>query len=387
MRKHEKIKANKEAYKKAAYDAAYLAACVINGEKPDIDRVKQIDLDMLYKVSIKHSMTGIVCHALESVGIHETLFVQEKGKTIQRVLLLDAAWKSIKSRLEQEKIWYMPLKGAVIKDYYPAVGIRCMADYDVLIDINGRAKVRDIMVEKGFLVESFDNDNHDIYTKAPSTSFEMHVGLFKKDRVEAPIYNYYEKIKEKLIKDSDNDFGYHFSHEDFYLYMIVHEYKHFTLGGTGLRSLLDIYVFLKKFKEVLDMEYIERETACMGFADFEKENRALALKLFSNEELDGISMQRLDYYIFSGVYGRIETAHYHMVKKKIGNNSLTSKLKYLYKRAFPPVNSLWQAYPFFDKHKYLTPLLILFRPIYLLIVKHKFIFREFKYVFKKNKRD
>ena len=28
--------------------------------------------------------------------------------------------------------------------------------------------------------------------------------------------------------------------------MIVHEYKHYSGGGTGLRSLLDTYVYLRK---------------------------------------------------------------------------------------------------------------------------------------------
>lgn len=43
------------------------------------------------------------------------------------------------------------------------------------------------------------------------------------------------------------------------IYMIAHEYKHFSKGGTGLRSLLDTYVFLRHCDETLDKEYVESE--------------------------------------------------------------------------------------------------------------------------------
>lgn len=39
----------------------------------------------------------------------------------------------------------------------------------------------------------------------------------------------------------------HFSREDFYIYLVAHEYKHYFLGGTSLRSLADTYIYLKKY--------------------------------------------------------------------------------------------------------------------------------------------
>ena len=44
---------------------------------------------------------------------------------------------------------------------------------------------------------------------------------------------YYQDVKSHLILDEGSRYGYHFSDEDFYLYMLAHEYKHFSGSGTG----------------------------------------------------------------------------------------------------------------------------------------------------------
>ena len=63
----------------------------------------------------------------------------------------------------------------------------------------------------------------------------------------SPYYEYFEKAWDRVIKDEENDYGYHMNHEDFYIYLVVHFYKHYEVGGSGIRSITDLYVFLKKF--------------------------------------------------------------------------------------------------------------------------------------------
>ena len=63
----------------------------------------------------------------------------------------------------------------------------------------------------------------------------------------------------QLLKEEGNRFGYRFSDEDFYLFLTAHEYKHYSWGGTGLRSLMDVYVYLKNLEGRLDWNYIKEE--------------------------------------------------------------------------------------------------------------------------------
>ena len=83
--------------------------------------------------------------------------------------------------------------------------------------------------------------------------------------------------------------------------MIAHESKHYSAGGTGLRSVLDTYVFLSKVS--LDMEYVEAEAEKLGIRDFEKENRSLAMRLFGGGELTAADREMLEYILSSGTYG------------------------------------------------------------------------------------
>ena len=375
----------REEYRKTAYDVIYLAACVVNGDKPDAERVQAMDVQKLYTVAQKHMLTAIVCHALESVGIRDHDFTQAKAKAIQKVILLDAERNGIFQRLEQEGIWYMPLKGVILKEYYPSIGLRQMSDNDILFDPAFREKVRDIMVEQGFTVEKFGKGNHDVYHKLPSANFEMHVSLFASYQTDS-LYNYYASVGEHLLKDEDGEYKRRFSNEDFYIYMVAHEYKHFSAGGTGMRSLLDTYVFLHRFTDTLNWEYIAEELKKLKILDFEQHNRDLANNLFSSKKLTEEETQWLDYYIFSGTYGNLENKVENTVKSYGDRNSFSTKLKYMADRVFPPMRVVEAAFPFFYRHKYLLPVLWVYRPILALIKKPNAVINEIRILFRK-KRD
>ena len=61
--------------------------------------------------------------------------------------------------------------------------------------------------------------------------------------------------------------------------------KHYANKGTGLRSLLDTYVYVLQKGSHLDWSYIGKEAQKLGIAEFERNNRDLAMHLFSGESL------------------------------------------------------------------------------------------------------
>ncbi|MBR5680632.1 MAG: nucleotidyltransferase family protein, partial [Clostridia bacterium] len=265
-------------------DVVYLASCAVKGKTPDGDCVAGMDLKNLYTAAERHLLTAITAMALECAGVSDELFIQAKGNAIRKVVLFDIERDVVLSKLEEAGIWYMPLKGSVLKDCYPRIGMRQMADNDILFDAARAGDLRTIMESLGFTTERFGVSAHDIYHKPPLANFEMHRALFNPGSNEA-IYSYYLNIRDKMIRDEGTGYGYHLSPEDFYLYMIAHEYKHYAAGGTGLRSLLDTYVYLTKKGDALDWPYIAGELDKLEIAEFEAQNRALAFRLFDGEEL------------------------------------------------------------------------------------------------------
>jgi len=361
-----------------ASDMLYLTICAINEEIPDVQRVKQMDLTHLFKISEKHTLTACVAYALESADIHEHTFTQAKEKAIRKNILLDAERKKILQCLEQEKIWYLPLKGAILKDWYPKIGMRQMSDNDILFDASFRSKVKDLMLSRGFTCVHFGDSNDDAYFKPPIHNFEMHNALFTIAHGKE-LCDYYQDIKSKLIQDTGTSYGYHFKNEDFYIYLTAHEYKHFCKGGTGIRSLTDAYIFMKKFEDSLDWDYLKPELQKLNLTEYEQKRRTLAKKLFLHETLTQEEEMMLNYYKSSGAYGTLE----HAVTNNLIKNGKGSKVKYLFWRVFPPMNQVKSYWNFFYRHKWLLPVLWIYRPIHGLLCNRSKLRSEFNYLKKK----
>ena len=363
----------KQEFRKNASDMIYLTACALNDEKPEQERVEALDLPKLFEVCQKHILTACTAYALESAGIKDFEFTQAKEKAIRKNILLDAERGKLLKRLETEKIWYMPLKGSILKDWYPKLGMRQMSDNDILCDSGKMQEIHDIFIENGFRCEHFGKDNDDAYFKEPVFNFEMHSSLFRAEHI-GGLYNYFKDVKERLIKDDGHDFGYHFSNEDFYIYMIAHEYKHYTRVGTGVRSLVDTYVFMRKWGDSLDWEYLNAELKKLGIAEFERSSRELAEKVFSMKPLTAEEKKELDYYVMSGVYGTAD----NLIENGIKFRGSGSKARYLLYRFFPPVSFIERVVPWAGKSRLLLPAAYVYRLFRGLTTSRKSAAEEFR---------
>ncbi len=360
-------------YRKQAGDMIALARCAVNGQTPDAALTAQLDLPALFEVCQKHILTACVAYALESAGIRDSAFTEAKEKAIRKNIILDTERKKILKRLEEEKIWYLPLKGAVMKDWYPRLGMRQMSDNDILFDPQGRERVRAIMADLGFTCVHFGKSKDDGYQKPPVCNFEMHNALFSAVHPDA-LQVYYEDITPKLLPMPGTEYGRCFRDEDFYLYVLAHEYKHYAFGGTGVRSLLDFDIILRRLGSKMDRTYLERELKKLGLTKFEQQNRLLAEKIFRDgAALTDAEKETLDYYVTSGVYGNREKWTENVLKQQ------GSRLRYLLYRVFPPMDQIKVSDPFFYRHKWLMPVLWFWR----LIRGRNRAKTEMKYLFKK----
>lgn len=365
----------RERYEQNARDMVRLVSCALNGEKPDAALLEDLDQTALFKVAEAHMLTAAVGAALESAGKADPAFHEEYSRAIRNEALRDAECRGVFAALEAAGVWYMPLKGAVMKGYYPIFGIRQMSDVDVLIDASLNEKVGEIMLGMGYTRSSYDDMNEEVYKKPPIHQIEMHTYLASGKAGDA-LFDYYADVKDRLI--CEGGMRYRFTPEDMYLYMLVHEYKHYIRGGTGLRSLLDVYVYLKKFADSLDFEYIANECEKLGISDFEEHNRRTALALFGGGEVGEEDRDFLRYVVFSGVYGTEENYFAHKVEDK-------GKLGYLKERLFLPMEYVQTLYPFFYKHRYLLPALFVYRIGKMLTVKSGAAIKELKRLMKHKK--
>lgn len=364
------------AYIKRIYSCMiYLMTCALHNTSVDEENLKDIKLEHLLKVCRKHSVASMVCMALESTNAFKEAdenirakWLEVKIKAIRKNMLMDAEYKALIHKMEKCGIWYMPLKGIILKEWYPKAGMREMSDHDILIDPSKREQVKDIFIKRGYQVEYYNEGNHDVYQKNPVYNYEIHVSLFHSN--EKKFAKQYADIKERLLPVHNSKYQYKFTDEDFYIFVTVHAFKHYSEKGIGVRALSDFYVMNQKLKDVLNRNYVEEELLKLGINEFEKESRILAEKIFGNAcPLNRINLSKQEseillYYLESGTFGNnnnLINKRFENLNSTKGSSKGNPKLKYLLERIFPRKAFIKDSYPFVYKHLWIYPMFCLWR--------------------------
>lgn len=389
------IMKKKDTLWKNSIDMMYLISCILNDIKAEGEIVENLDLNQLYYTASNQTLAAITSMALEMANVFDSYkdvnivksWTDSKNKAIRKNLLLDVERKEICKFCEENSIWYMPLKGVFIKELYPRAGMRQMADNDILYDKEYQNKIYKFMKNRGYKPDGVGRGNHDVYEKAPVYNFEMHRELFERG-INKTWTTYYENIKLKLIKDNNKEYGYHFKEEDFYIYILTHAYKHYKEKGTGIRTLVDIYVFLKKCENIMDWDYIKNDLYLLGISDFEHKCRILSGKIFSEgiNTITKLELEELYKFISVGTYGTLENSIGKKLQKSNDKITLESKNKYFKERLFPSDEWYKNAAPFAYKNKWFRPAFIVFRAFRGVFKNGKKINKEIKIVLHSNNR-
>ena len=138
------------AVNQTAKDLIYLVSCGVNDEKPDLQRCLKMDLHEICKSAHRHSLVGMAALVLEQVKALPADFIEEKFKVIRRMSLYDLEIPKVLDALEKNKIWYLPLKGTLIRKLYPQLQMREMGDCDILCDPSRAADIRKLMKSMGY---------------------------------------------------------------------------------------------------------------------------------------------------------------------------------------------------------------------------------------------
>lgn len=373
-------------------DMLYLISCALHDEKPDGECIARMDLQSIFELSAAQSLAAIAFMGLQKaeqmpadacIGKWDMYVKQSLRKNV----LLDIEREKLSAYLEEKQIWYMPLKGCILQGLYPVYGMRQMADNDILFDAAHRTDIRAYMEENGFQTVEYEENHHDVYMKPPIYNFEMHTELFGSKN--NPVWReYYADVKSRLHLKEGTSCEYCFTDEDFYIYQILHSYKHYRLGGTGLRHLIDTFVFLSAKKALMDGTYLHRELCTLGADSYARLSETLCMKLFGEpvyfraEEIRNmLTPEEFDMlYVMSlaGTYGTHDSAIEADFEKaeKAAGHVRNRKLRYYLRRAFPDEEWWRRKVPFAYRHVWARPFYNVYRLVRGVTVRRKKLAHE-----------
>lgn len=336
-----------------------IISTVLNNQK----RVSFDDLDFtkLFQLAKFHSVENFLYYGLHvNDQKNQQILVKEHQSSVLKSAYQDAEQEQISNLLEENKIKHLFLKGSVLKTLYPSLDLRSMADLDILVDKNSLKSLTPLMKKIGYQVERLGG-NHDVYYKPPFMNIEFHRQMIDESYA---MSRYYQNIWDKVQLVANKNYAYELNKDDFYIYMIAHAAKHYQNGGTGIRSVIDVYIYLQQFKSQLNWDYLEKEFRKLKIFEFAENLQKLSQVWFSNEVADESINLIGDYIINSGTYGTF--AHSMMLKE-------SNKRHMIFKRAFPGYKTMVKLFPILKYIPILLPFFWIFRLFKAIIIKPKTI--------------
>lgn len=331
----------------------HLLGSVLKDEKPR-ELPKELSFERLFALADEHSLANMAFYAVERLENKPDPELLRRWETVRdRGIVIDMTQLSelelIKSAFSERKIRTLPLKGSVLKSMYPQSDMRTMSDIDILIDEENAPEAREIMLSLGYENEHFGIDVDDLYVKPPVMNVEIHRELFGEIGKE-----FRESFADpwKLCVWSE-DYVKELPPEEFLAYVIAHAIKHYNRGGTGIRSLLDIWVYLDKTPG-LDTGRMLDMLRPAGQAEFAEDLIRLSRIWFGGEEGSEKYDEMTRYILSGGTYGTME----NLVDNKI---SEYGRWGYLFHLLFPSMSYMKLMYPAVKKAPFLYPVFWLVR--------------------------
>lgn len=258
----------------------------------------------------------------------------------------------LKKAFEEQHIDHLLIKGSVIKQEYPQTDMRFMGDIDILVKPEAKEKAEEVLLQLGYSVFERGREKHDQYIKKPFALVELHRSLVERNKKE---FSYFSKVWDNAELQKEFKHSYILTKEETYIFMTVHAVKHFYIGGISIGILLDYYVYLNKYKDTLNFEYIHKVLEQFNYVSFEEKMRKMAYDWFSPNGL-GLQNNAVTKYILgSGTYGNMQNniAIRMAMQGKEGKNPST--LRFIRKQVFPSKEKLAARFPILEKAPVLLP--------------------------------
>lgn len=303
------------------------------------------ELAKLYKLSKSHDLAHLVGDALiknDLIGDGEikAKFQKQIMLAVYRYEKINYELGRLRKVLNEAKIPFIPLKGSVLRRYYPEPWMRTSCDIDVLVHEEAVDQAAQSIVEKlGYAYEK--KQYHDISLMSDgSVHLELHHTIKENNaNIDALLSECWD-----YAAPSD-DYECCFTNEFFYFHQIAHASYHFLHGGCGVRPILDLYLLQRKMpfdSTVLD-EMLEKS----GIKKFFDAAKAISEVWFGDGEHTDVTRRMEDYLLRGGVYG--STAN----SMAVGQQKEKGRLGYIINRIWLPYELLCITYPRLKGRKYL----------------------------------
>ena len=337
----------------------------------------------IFKLMLENGLSGSVFLALDKDLTDEEvygLFKEEYYQYIKKDQRQLEVIEEIKNIFNENKIDFILLKGSFLKKIYPESYMRSMGDVDCLIKKDKMELVHKVLEENGFK-NWVISSNHDCFMKYKNINVEVH------PKLDSEFTDGYEDLLADPWSNAINTNGseYQLRVEYNLLYQIYHMIKHLYRSGVGFRSIVDIYILIKKYGNSFKKEYLNDLLMNFKNKEFFKFlicyinnvfsvtllNEIISYDKMTNESIDDFT----DFVMVSGIHGIGEDYNLFIggiaFSSKKSGSVFIGKIKYFFSKIFLPRKQMIGMYPFVKKCFLFLPIAWIFRICRLLVNNKK----------------
>lgn len=305
------------------------------------------ELVRLYQLSKFHDLAHLVGDALIKNDLiandeMKAKFQKQNILAVYRYEKINYELNRLREVLNEAGIPFIPLKGSVIRQYYPEPWMRTSCDIDILVhEEQVDAAAQRIVEALGYTYEK--KNYHDIsIISEGGVHLELHHSIKENsENIDILLADCWE------YAIAEHRYEYRFGNEFFLFHQLAHASYHFLRGGCGIRPFLDIYLLEKHV--TFESDVLDEMLSKTGIKRFYGAASRLAEVWLGGIEHTDVTRRMERFVLSGGVYGNTENAM--AVKQQTENG----RLGYVMNRIWLPYDALIGLYPRLRGRRYLQP--------------------------------
>ncbi len=355
----------------------HLAKCALKNENPK-EKPENLSWDKIFSLADNHMIANMIWYSVDRLKSKPETelwkkWTENKNKAVVKDIIQKNEYRKIITALDRKKIRCMPVKGIFMKQIYPKSDFRTMSDIDILIDDENADKAENVMLSLGYTCERKETFYHDVYFKPPVMNIEIHRRLFSETNDFNKYYN--KEVFKKAEKIDGFESAYKMTDEEFYIYVLAHFYTHYSKDGSGIRSVMDVYVLNHTIYKKIDRQSLNFKLKKLKLLRFRNQMTALSEMWFGKNKATAELMELSDYILNSGTYGTVSNRINNKIKEK-------GRARYFIGSVLQPLSYMKERYTVLNKAPFLLPVFWIWRLISSLFTKRNVIILNLKTIFR-----
>lgn len=339
-----------------------------------------VEWDEVIDLADKHKVDGIIYLALRksklisNIGEEKISLLKQKaaitGITQSRHI---SGLSTVLNKINERNIPVIVLKGLVVREFYPQSDQRSMNDADILVHEGDVEKVKQLLIDMGYVyLEDHKASHHIALVHHKYPFIELHWNLFKRDGFSNELEHYERLIWRRAIKVNVGEAEVlSLSYEDLALHLCMHMAAHLAATGFGVRQLCDLVLLVEHKGDEIDWNSFIMKARMYGFEKFGKIIFLLCNKLFNMEAPKEINIKvvnnkkyvsaLLDEIFEAGVHGKKEMANQFATQvafnfEEKDSNATLGAINRYFRFIFPKIDDMSDKYSYAKKVKILAPI-------------------------------